>query len=96
MSSDNLLTLNEAKNYLRVDSSDDDSLIESLVSAAIEYCQTYRGETYGEYLVCPDMVKQAMRYLVSQWYDQRAPIGQATEEMSYTIKNLLWMNRTNF
>lgn len=34
---DNLLTLNEAKNYLRIDYDDDDLLLQSLLVATMDY-----------------------------------------------------------
>ena len=35
------ITLTEAKNFLRVDGSDDDTLISALISAAREMCESY-------------------------------------------------------
>ena len=35
------ITLTEAKNFLRVDGTDDDTLISALISAAREMCESY-------------------------------------------------------
>ena len=35
------ITLSEAKNFLRVDHSDDDALISALISAARQMCESY-------------------------------------------------------
>ena len=35
------ITLTEAKNFLRVDGTDDDTLITALISAAREMCESY-------------------------------------------------------
>ncbi len=40
------LTLAETQAHLRVDSTDDDTLIEGLISAAREYCETAQGRAY--------------------------------------------------
>lgn len=42
------VTLTEAKLWLRVDTDDDDDLIESLIEAARDYCQQYEGRAYVE------------------------------------------------
>jgi len=42
------VTLEQAKLWLKVDTDDDDDLIESLISAATDYCQQYEGRAYVE------------------------------------------------
>lgn len=40
------LSLTEAKNHLRVDGTNDDALITSLIKQAREYCEDYQGKKY--------------------------------------------------
>lgn len=40
------ITLQEAKNHLRVDVTDDDILIQSLITAAREYCEAFQNRAY--------------------------------------------------
>lgn len=40
------MTLAEAKSHLRVDGTDDDALITSLIKQAREYCEDYQGKKY--------------------------------------------------
>ncbi|MEN6370931.1 MAG: head-tail connector protein [Armatimonadota bacterium] len=58
------LTLAEAQAHLRVDSTDDDNLIEGLITAAREYCEETQGRAYVtrtyEYTV--DLVTTARLY----------------------------------
>jgi len=42
------VTTTEAKNHLRVDVTDDDTLIGSLITAAREYCEIYTGQSFIE------------------------------------------------
>jgi len=40
------ITLQEAKNHLRVDGTDDDVLIQSLITTAREYCEAFQNRAY--------------------------------------------------
>jgi len=44
----------------------------------------------------PVKVKQAIKLLISHWYEQRTPIsetGQAPSEIAFTVSALLWQDR---
>ena len=41
-----ILTTSEAKNYLKIDTSADDTLISDLVTAATDYCENYLGQKF--------------------------------------------------
>lgn len=95
------ISLDDVKQYLRVDHSDDDVLIDSMLMAAQEYVEnftkrTYENDSYG--LVVPATVRMAILLLVAHWYDNRSvqAIGTVVSaELQYSIKNLLWQNRVN-
>ncbi len=77
--------LEEVKGYLRVDGSDDDSQIQALIDAADIYL-TNAGATkdYENALYA-----LAVEILVTQWYDNRAPVGEITQEMSFSLRHIL-------
>lgn len=44
----------------------------------------------------PERVKQAMKLLISHWYEQRTPLSetkQLPEEIAFTVSALLWQDR---
>lgn len=72
-----LVTLEEAKLYLRVDGSIEDDTIAALVTAAsdavIEIANTWDGE--GE---PPERLRIAALMLVADWFDHRSPVSLAS------------------
>lgn len=62
------MTLEQVKNYLRVDFEDDDALIESLIATAIRYVQTQSGK---KYIATDEVWNNCVRLLVVHWYDNR-------------------------
>lgn len=54
------VALAEMKDYLRVDSSDEDALITGMIISAREYCETYTKRTF---------VTQTSRYTLQEWPD---------------------------
>lgn len=63
-----MLTVEDAKQYLRVDFEDDDKLIESLISVADEYL---RGAIGNGYPKDSERVKMLERIVVQDLYDTR-------------------------
>lgn len=63
------MTLNDVKNYLRVDSdlTEDDTLIQTLIDGAKLYITQQTGKTY----VDDGLYNQAVKFLVSHWYENR-------------------------
>jgi uncharacterized phiE125 gp8 family phage protein len=57
------VTKEEAKNHCRVETDDDDTLIESLITAAREYCEGFQGRAY-----CPQIYEF--------WLDSWPKVGQ--------------------
>jgi uncharacterized phiE125 gp8 family phage protein len=57
------VTKEEAKNHCRVETDDDDTLIESLITAAREYCEGFQGRAY-----CPQIWEF--------WLDEFPRVGQ--------------------
>lgn len=66
-----ILTLNEAKLYLKVEDDADDTLILSFINAAQELCEDILRFSLTEFIEIPDTVKQAALYVVGNLYEQR-------------------------
>lgn len=78
--------LEEVKLYLRVDGTLEDELISSMISAAIEYIKTASGKTglkNGGDITESELVKLAIKQLVTHWYDHRG-----TQYLSGNFKNV--------
>lgn len=78
--------LEEVKLYLRVDGTLEDELISSMISAAIEYIKSASGKTRlkdGGELTDSELVKLAIKQLVTHWYDHRG-----TQYLSGNFKNV--------
>ncbi len=79
------LDTDELKLYLRVDSSDEDTLIAELQAAAEEYlvnagvAKDYERGTY----------KLAIKILVSHWYDNRGLAGSISKQLEYSLSSLI-------
>lgn len=79
------MTVEQAREWLRLDNSDNDDIIDSLLAGATEYIQLATGLTYEEQensTLCNTITK----YLLSLWYD---PVQTDTEHLQRTIDSLL-------
>lgn len=66
-----VITLEEAKLYLRVDGDEDDTLITDFINAAQELCEGILRYPITEFTVIPEAVKQSMLYAIANFYEQR-------------------------
>ena len=83
-----LVTLTEAKNYLRVDSSDDDEFIQTLIRTA-EQLVTDVSRLSTDYLVVQgDVVRIAELYAIAYLYEHREEADH--KELILTLRNLLF------
>ncbi|MFC0188230.1 head-tail connector protein [Fictibacillus aquaticus] len=62
------------KQFLRIDGSEDDMLLTSLIAAAKEYVKNATGLTVDEE---NELQILAVTMLVTHWYENREPLGQA-------------------
>ena len=71
------MTLDDVKLYLRVDTSDDDALIQSLITAAETYIKQQTGKTKKIVgaeetdISTDDLYKLCVKLLVAHWYENR-------------------------
>lgn len=81
-----IVTLEEAKNWLRVDSEEDDILIHSLIKAAESYLKNATGIEYDN---TNELAKLFCLVLIVDWYDDREMVGEASEKVRHTINSIL-------
>ena len=96
-----ILTLDEVKNYLRVDLDDDDALIQSFIVAAEAYLKNATGKEYpetdstgnkAEY----ELEKVYLNLLIAYWYENRSAAprnktlnGAVPDEFTFATRSLL-------
>lgn len=78
-----MITLNEAKQHIRVDVTDDDSAISAMIEAAKAHIENYTGVVYADGEV-PAPVKSAALILVADLYENR----------QLQVETALYTNRT--
>lgn len=86
-----VVSLEEAKLYLRVDGDEEDTLIAELLIAAEEICEEVLRFPLSEFEELPKVVKQAVLYAVANIYDGRESLD--VKEVMDVIKRLLFSYR---
>lgn len=76
--------LDDVKQFLRIDGTDEDAQIVALIDAAETYL-TNAGVTKDE---SNELYKLAVEMLVTNWYENREPIGQANE-IAFGLRNII-------
>jgi len=84
-----LLTLSEVKSWLRLEQDDtaDDTLLQSLISAAEEYVRN----AVPSYVDVENnsLAKLLGMVLVADWYENREAVGQVREEIRPTVRSIV-------
>jgi len=86
-----IVTLEEAKLYLKVDGDEDDTLISDCINAAEELCEDILRFPLTEFAEVPDTVKQAVLYAIGNQYEQRETLDM--KAMIDLLKRLLFAYR---
>lgn len=79
------MNFEKAKSYSRIDTNAEDEEIQELVSAAEEYLSN-AGIPPREGSALYDL---AVKLLVSNWYENRCPVGQANPKMAYSLQHIM-------
>lgn len=82
-----MITLDEAKNYLRVDGADDDGLIESLIDTAYQLCLDV-ARCEKEEFESFSLSKTAMLYSIGYLYEHREEADH--KALTLTLRSLLF------
>ncbi|MDT8900067.1 head-tail connector protein [Anaeroselena agilis] len=81
------LSLEDVKLYLRVDSDDEDALLQDLMDGAIGYMQRMTGKVYDP---ADGVWKMAVKYLCSHWYENRDSAAAGRDaRVDHTIDALI-------
>lgn len=89
-----IITLAEAKEYLRIEYSDDDYLITTIITAAHEWALSHCGHTLDKdpddpcSTEPPKKFKLGLLYLVHHWYENRELVAMGNtipREVPFTI-----------
>lgn len=90
-----MITLNEVKEYARIDIDEDDQLLQNIIiPAAEEYLKNATGKEYPETdeegkTINYTLEKIYLQLLIAYWYEHRAPVGKVGEDFTYTTKSLM-------
>lgn len=80
-----VISLDEAREWLRLDNTDNDEVIKGLLDGAAEYITIATGLT-PLYQAASPLAKTATKFLLSLWYD---PTQADTDKLQRSIDNLL-------
>ena len=83
-----LVSLSEAKNYLRVDSSDDDEFIQVLIQTAEQLVFDVSRQINDYSLEENNIVRIAQLYTIAYLYEHREKANH--EELVLTLRNLMF------
>lgn len=80
-----LIKIEEARDTLRVDGTDNDPIIIPLLESIPSYLETTTGRTWEDTPVHP-LAQTVTKFILQLWFD---PQGQDSERLKRTIDNLL-------
>lgn len=82
-----IVTLAEAKEYLRIDGEDEDTLIEMLLKAAQGLCEDVSRLETGEFEAADEVAKIAVLFTLGYFYEHREEADH--KNLSLTLRSLL-------
>lgn len=83
-----IVTLEEMKNYLRVDYEDDDALLENMITASVKLCMDIARVESEETLAQDPNGKIAVLYAVTYQYEHREDADH--HALTLTLRSLLF------
>ncbi|HGO9411013.1 TPA: head-tail connector protein [Bacillus cereus] len=81
-----LITIEEARDALRVDGEDNDTIIIPLLESIPSYLEVTTGRTWVEDAQVHPLAQTVTKFILQLWFD---PQGQDSERLKRTIDNLL-------
>ena len=83
-----MVTVEEARNYLRIDNNDDDELIQTMLNTAVRLCtDVSRCSTKGEFFKS-GLSNTAVLYTLGYLYEHREEADH--HELTLTLRSLLF------
>ncbi|QSB48769.1 head-tail connector protein [Parageobacillus toebii] len=81
-----IISLDEAKEWLRVDHNDEDNMIQMLIKAAEKYLKNATGNTFDS---SNELAQLFCLVLVADWYENREMIGKVSDKIRHTVDSIL-------
>lgn len=81
-----LITIEEARDALRVDGTDNDTIIIPLLESIPSYLEVTTGRTWVEDAQVHPLAQTVTKFILQLWFD---PQGQDSERLKRTIDTLL-------
>lgn len=90
-----VVTLEEAKLYLKVDGSEEDALISSSIFSAEEICEGIIRYPISEFTTIPETLRQAILFIVANMYEHREDfkvdsILETTSRLLFAYRRESW------
>lgn len=89
-----MIEINFVKNYLKVDFTEDDELINMLIDISKGYVETEIGKKLSDFEEIPKQIELAMLLLISYWYEERTAMSVVknktlSTEVKYGVSSIL-------
>jgi uncharacterized phage protein (predicted DNA packaging) len=81
-----IVSLDEAKEWVRIEHNDDDSTIQMLIKAAEKYLKNATGNTFDS---SNELAQLFCLVLVADWYENRDMIGKVSDKIRPTVDSIL-------
>lgn len=91
-----IVTMTEAKSYLRIDHSDDDRILQMILNAAQSHVERLLGyriaDRYspnGDSILIPAALEEAVLQLAACWYDNRGATAEKAREVPFGVREIV-------
>lgn len=81
-----IVSIDEAKEWLRVDHNDEDNMIQMLIKAAEKYLKNATGNEFDS---SNELAQLFCLVLIADWYENREMIGKVSDQIRPTIDSIL-------
>jgi uncharacterized phage protein (predicted DNA packaging) len=81
-----ILTLDEAKDFLKIEHNDEDTLIQGLIVAAENYIKNATGKEFDN---TNELAKLAVKLLVVNWYENREINTDKANKLAFSLDVIL-------
>lgn len=81
-----IVSLEETKEWLRIEHNDEDNTLLMLINAAETYLQNATGNTFDN---TNNLAKLFCLVLVTDWYENREMVGKASEKVRQTVESMV-------